>query len=163
LSCQELALPDGELGGTVAHQIRNGPIGYPQIARSIELRAPRAAKNRERAVVEQSRVRVRHAVVAEVRQLSGGELGDGARPQYEIRAIGDPEISELSKANPAGRSKNALSLENCGDGLPLTARAGGSNSFTDGPKRLGTQRPPLVEGVEVGVAVGAMVVVAVAV
>lgn len=47
--------------------------------------------------------------------------------------------------------------------MPLTARDGGSNSLTDGPNRLGTHKPPLLDGVEVGVAVGATVEVAVSV
>ena len=47
--------------------------------------------------------------------------------------------------------------------MPLTARDGGSNSLTDGAKRLGTHKPPVLDGVEVGVAVGATVEVAVSV
>src|ERR1700722_8554080 len=37
---------NGELRRTVAHQVRDRPVGYPQIAGGIKLRAPRAAKNR---------------------------------------------------------------------------------------------------------------------
>src|SRR6202030_3401231 len=82
-------------------------------------------------------------------------------PNVKSEQLATQRFCELSKANPAGRSRNALSLENCGDGLPLAARAGGSNSFTDGPKRFGTHKPSVLDGVEVGVAVGAIVAVSV--
>jgi hypothetical protein len=84
-------------------------------------------------------------------------------PNTKSEQLETQRFCELSKANPAGRSRKALSLENCGGGFPLTARAGGSNSFTDGPKIFGTHKPSVLDGVEVAVAVGEIVVVAVAV
>ena len=84
-------------------------------------------------------------------------------PNVKSEQLATQRFCELSKANPAGRSRNGLSLKNCGSGSPLTERAGGSNSFTDGPKRFGTHKPSVLAGVDVGVAVGAIVAVAVAV
>src|SRR5208283_821298 len=82
-------------------------------------------------------------------------------PNVRSTQLVTQRFCEPSKTAAAGKSRSALWFVNWGSGLPLAARRGGSNSFTDGPKRFGTHKPPLLAGV--GVLVGVLVALAVGV